>query len=329
MRAYLAGIYQTGGSTPGARSIHQRVTERVRYPHVLESFHYSSERMAKAIRRNRQRIFLDSGAFSAFTQGAWISPREYARFIRQNHDLIELAANLDVIGRGHEQVSYSNLRIMQKLLEYDGLSHLIKPVHHLRDDDDWLRRYLGEGHDFICLGGLVPESAQNQRRWLDHVWARYLTKPDGTPKVKVHGFGLANRKLIFRYPWHSVYSTSWVHISRNGGVVLDFKFPDGSISDHVVIFSETSSSRTVAGSWHYSSLSPADRMQVDRRLRQLEAKRARHPELAAAFKATFGCRMGFNPTALGRCYGLRDLCNIAYFERLGKRGVDRFVRVRQ
>ena len=49
------------------------------------------------------------------------------------------------------------------------------PVHHVRDKDYWLQRYLDEGYQHICLGGMVGESTATLRRWLDHVWHRYLT----------------------------------------------------------------------------------------------------------------------------------------------------------
>jgi hypothetical protein len=273
---------------------------------------------------------LDSGAYSAFTQSVRISPRRYARFIRQHRDLIEVAANLDVIGKGNEQLSYHNLKTLQTLLQYDGFSHLIKPVHHVRDADYWLEKYLDEGHDLICLGGLVPESTNILKRWLDHVWSEFLTNPDGTPKVKVHGFGLTTRELMFRYPFYSVDSTSWISVSRfAGGVLMDFAFDELTIGDFTISFSDRSPKRFEPNSWHYCSLPPDDRKLVDLRLQQLEAERIGDPEIEAAFKAEFGCEMGFNPEALGKSYGLRDLANISYFERACGRGVDRFVRERR
>ena len=78
---------------------------------------------------------------------------------------------------------------------------------------------------------MVKQSSKTVRRWLDHVWHYYLTNPDGTPKVKVHGFGLTARELMFRFPWGSVDSTSWMHTSRYGGVLMDHHFSDGAVRD--------------------------------------------------------------------------------------------------
>jgi hypothetical protein len=328
MEVFLGGIYHTGIARPGSGSIHLRMTERVRPRFVLESFHYMDQRMARMIRHNGQQIFLDSGAYSAHTQGVRISLREYADFIRDNADIISVAANLDMIGPGLEQWSYKRQKALETMLASDGLDQLVMPVHHLRDHDDWLRRYLDEGYGYIGLGGMVKQSSKTVRRWLDHVWHYYLTKPDGTPKIKVHGFGLTSSQLMFRFPWGSVDSTSWMHTSRYGGVLMDFHFSGGAVGDYRVDFSDRSKKRFDPNSWHYRSLVPADRKKVDQRLAQLEAERIRDPhrdpEVEADFKAEFGCKMGFNPEALGLSYGLRDLANIGYYHRAMDRRVDRF-----
>jgi hypothetical protein len=323
MQIYLGSVYHNGVAQPGSHSIHRRMTKRVRHPFVMESFHYADTPTLAAIRRNKQTIFLDSGAFSAHTRGVRIKLRSYADFISANADIIRVAANLDLIGPGNERWTYQRQKALETMLASDGLGQLIIPVHHLRDHFDWLRRYLDDGYRYIGLGGLVGESPSLRRRWLDHVWRQYLTHTDGTPKVKVHGFGcfgLASAELMFRYPWHSLDSTTWIKASHYGGSVwLDFPQADGGVKDYEITFAENG-----YGPRHYRALAPADRKLVDRRLEQLEAERIRDPEIEAAFKAERGCVMGFNPTALGCSYGLRDLANIGYFYRAMARGVDRF-----
>jgi hypothetical protein len=150
--------------------------------------------------------------------------------------------------------------------------------------------------------------------WLDRVFDKFLTNPDGTPKVKVHGFGLTTPDLLFRYPWYSVDSGTWWRVSRYGGSLLmdDLEMEDGSIQDSTVVFSDRQSHRRQ----HYRWLHLDDQRRVDRRLEQLEAERVKDPELEADFKAKFGCEMGFNPVALGKSFGLRDLGNIDFYRRL-------------
>ena len=288
MKVFLAGYYAAGRGMASANSIHRRVTATVTYPHVLESYYFVSSAILAAIRRHRQKIFLDSGAYSAFTQGAKIDLNRYAQFIRRNIDLVETAASLDVIGEGHEAESYANLKKLEALLP--GVPVL--PVHHVRDHDDWLKRYLGEGYRHLAIGGMVGKSTPVLRLWLDHIWSKYLTNEDGTPKVRLHGFGLTNHELMLKYPWYSVDSTSWLIVSHLGGVMLDLGSRlDGTITNYKIDFSNRSSKRYDMKSWHFTCLKNDERETVLAQLAELEATRIRDLELEAAFKAKLGTEL--------------------------------------
>ncbi len=195
------------------------------YPYDLESFHYLRRvsAAAKYYREKKKDIFLDSGAFSMFTQKIKVDLGEYASYIKKNQDIIHIASNLDEIGRGKEKESYRN----QKTLERMGAK--IQPVHHARDDDKWLLKYMAEGYDYIFLGGMVPETSKYLKEWLDHIFGKYLTRKDGSAKIKVHGFGLTTVDLMRRYPWYSVDSTSWVLAGRFGNIYLDLPHGDAKI----------------------------------------------------------------------------------------------------
>jgi hypothetical protein len=324
LKVFAADVYHGGRCSPGSCSIHTKVSENYRYPHVLESFYYvNTIGKLKTIRGNKQKIFLDSGAYSAFTQGARISLPQYASFIQKNADIIEIASSLDVIGEGNEQQSYNNFKELERLL---GRGRVL-PVHHARDDDRWLRRYLDEGYDYIALGGMVRETTPALRLWLDNVWHYFLTNPDGTARVKVHGFGLTTRALMFGYPWWSVDSTSWVSTSNFGGMLMAFTQADGSIKDVKIDFSEKSSARYKLNGWHFYNLPPDDQEAVLAGLAKLEAKRERHLGIEAAFQMHLGCEMGFHPPALAKSFGMRDLGNLEYFKQAMERGVNKFIRL--
>ena len=102
---------------------------------------------------------------------------------------------------------------------------------------------------------------------------------DGKPKVKVHGFGMTTRELLFRYPWASVDSTSW-YSSRYGGCFLDVPDDDGTVRDYKIDFSSRSGKR----SWHYDRLPPPHRKAISDRLEELEATRIRDPEFEAGLE---------------------------------------------
>ena len=160
-------------------------------------------------------LFLDSGAFSAFTQGIKIDIQEYISFIKEHKDAISVYANLDVIGKNKDSArrTYQNQKIMEKA----GLNPL--PVFHLHEPFKYLKRYCNT-YEYISLGAMVGSSSVVLIPWLDRCFSEYICDPSGMPKIKVHGFGMTSLKLMLRYPWYSVDSTSWVLTGRLGGVYV-------------------------------------------------------------------------------------------------------------
>jgi hypothetical protein len=163
-------------------------------------------------KQNKVSLFLDSGAYSAWSQGSAIDIDEYIKFIKKNKKSIDIYANLDSINNPEE--TYTN----QKYMEEQGLTPV--PVYHYGEDIKWLQKYLEKGYDYIALGGMVPISTVQLIKWLDKIYGEYLTDSDGMPVCKVHGFGLTSLRLMQRYPWYSVDSTSWVLTGRMGSVFV-------------------------------------------------------------------------------------------------------------
>lgn len=288
----MAGIFHGGRGTQNTQSENLMVSrDHMNAEWMLESYHYvGNPTMTRIIRDSGRTVFMDSGAFSMFTQGIQIDPKEYGRYLLDNADIWHVASNLDDTTKTPE-ISYRN----QKTLEDMGCK--VQPVFHAREDPTWLKRYLDEGYDYIFLGGMVPESTGWLREWLDGLWEHYLTHPDGTPRVKVHGFGLTTLDLMFRYPWYSVDSTSWVMASRMGTIYVDLPHRDVKVQ-----ISERSPKRQQLDQ-HYDSLP----------VPMQEAIKARVEEL------------GFNIELLRTMYGWRDVFNVEYFNRIQHRRVDRFV----
>ena len=161
---------------------------------------------------NKVNLFLDSGAFSAWTQNTEINIQDYISFIKENEDVIDVYANLDVIGDASR--TWKN----QQIMEQAGVNPV--PVFHYGEDIKWLKRILKRGYQYISLGGMVSISNKDLIPWLDNLWTNYLTDEKGLPICKVHGFALTSLKLMLRYPWYSVDSTSWVVTGRMGGIFV-------------------------------------------------------------------------------------------------------------
>jgi len=198
-------------------------------------------------------LFLDSGAFSAYTQGTTVDLNEYIEFIKEHENIIDVYANLDVIGDA--EATWINQRKMEKA----GLHPL--PVYHLDDSQEYLHRYLDK-YEYIGLGGMARGVVTNTRtKFLDRCFHTICDTKDRLPKVKVHGFGLTSLRLMMRYPWYSVDSTSWVVTGRVGSVFIPKRRNGRYIYDEdswKIVVSTKSPDKKEAGK-HISTLTPGEK----------------------------------------------------------------------
>lgn len=259
MKLYLAGIYTANFKIGG--SLYNRLTEnekrqRESATNLLESYHYiHRQTFVDSIRADGRKVFLDSGAFSAFTKGVEVDLPKYCDYIKRNKDIIEhvdgtlLASVLDGIG--------DPLKTWQNQLAMEQLGVRPLPCFHYGEDERYLEWYIAN-YDYITLGGMVPISTPQLKLWLDRIWEKYLTDGSGRPRIKVHGFGLTTVSLMERYPWYSVDSSSWVQIARVGGMLL---MPEA----RVINVSNQSPQRRVEGQ-HIDTLTPLQRQAVEQKL---------------------------------------------------------------
>lgn len=150
------------------------------------------------------KFFLDSGAFSAFTQNTQININQYIQFILDNGLQQSIYANLDVIGNSTE--TWRN----QKRMEKAGLHPL--PVYHSDDKGDYLD-FMLDNYRHFAIGGMAKTPYTQRRLFLDRVFQKIK---NSNKSVKIHGFGLTDLDLICRYPWHSVDSTTHNVAARFG-----------------------------------------------------------------------------------------------------------------
>lgn len=241
-------------------------------PNYLGSFYDLRQREVDSmIKPDQFTFFLDSGAFSAWSRGTSIDIDEYCAFIKANIELIEVCACLDVIpgapGRKatvqeREQAAEQTWTNYQYMLN-EGLDPL--PVFHYGEDFRFLERMLDFGCKYIGIGGLVGIPSPNRRAWLDRLFLR-LTDDKGMPIVKTHGFGMTSVPLIFRYPWYSVDSTTWIKITANGAVYLPAMVNDEFVFDQIpstVSVSDRNPKQGVGGK-AANTMSPAMRKILDR-----------------------------------------------------------------
>lgn len=285
MKIYTAAVF-TNNYCRGQRhyeDLNEREKEILNnLPNILESYHYvGKEKMVDQMRQVEAKIFLDSGAFSAYNLGVELSLTAYCEYIKRNMDLIRveddivLASVLD--GIGDALTTYRNQLQMERL----GVRAL--PCFHAGEDERYLEYYVAN-YSYITLGGLVGSNPQQLAIWLDRMWDRYLTDGAGRPKLKVHGFGITSIPLMERYPWYSCDSSSWIQATSFGSIITPDFGP--------LWISDKSPSRHDAGQ-HISTLTQIEQREV---IETIERDGFTYERLSTSYKS----RAAFNLFAFGR-----------------------------
>lgn len=177
--------------------------------------------------RNLVKLFLDSGAYSAWTKNQPLDIGEYIKFCKANESSIWTAVNMDVIpgefGRRHDfsqdeiersaKQSYDNL----KRIRDAGVNAI--PVFHQGEPFEWLEKYLADGEKYIGMSAGKFLRVDEQMAWLDKAWT-ILTNKKGEPYVKIHGFALTSYDLMSNYPWYTVDSTTWSLTPGYGQIII-------------------------------------------------------------------------------------------------------------
>lgn len=220
MNVFMAAVY-SNSYMPGMNRYvkltehEQRLVSEI--PHILESWHYvGKQSFVDHMRNNGAKIFLDSGAFSAYTLGVELKVSDYCEYITRNMDILRVDGNAIMAsvldGIGDPLQTYRN----QMEMEARGFSPL--PCFHAGEDERYLEWYV-KNYEYITLGGMVGSSTKQLCIWLDRIWDRYLVDGSGRPRLKVHGFGITAIPIMERYPWHSCDSSSWIQSAAFGSIV--------------------------------------------------------------------------------------------------------------
>ena len=260
-KLYLAGIYTSNFAKTS--QLYHRLDPREKaardgVKHILESYHYiHKQSYVDKIRADGVQVFLDSGAFSAFSKGAEVDLPAYCEYILRNKDIILhedgvcLASVLDGIG--------DPLKTWQNQMAMESLGVRPLPCFHYGEDERYLEYYMAN-YPYITLGGMVPISTAQLLHWLDRLWEKYLTDGSGRPKLKVHGFGLTTQVLMDRYPWWSIDSSTWVQNAAMGYVFIP---GHGSIS----VSSQSPDAKKIGK--HLHTVSPMTRAAIEAKIRGL------------------------------------------------------------
>lgn len=177
---------------------------------------------------SNNKLFIDSGAYSAWSKNKPIDVDDYIKFINENTDKFTLFASVDDIPgelrrkptlweqRESPAKSWHNyLYMREQVKDKDKLL----PVFHIGEDFRHLQNMLdatfnGEHIPYIGLGGTVGLACTVKEDWYKQCFK--IIQQSSNPNVKVHAFGMTNLEILENYPFESADSTTWLMAAING-----------------------------------------------------------------------------------------------------------------
>lgn len=182
------------------------------------------------------KLFIDSGAFSAHTKGKEVDVDAYIKFMNEIDDVVWVFAQVDKIpGRFGQpktpqeladapRESWENyLYMVDKVKSRDKLL----PIFHQGEDFKWLRNMLEYKHSdgkpiwYIGISPANDVSVTEKKKWLEVVFK--IIKESSNPNVHTHAFGMTTLNVLEQYPFTSADSTSWLLSAANGSIIVDGK----------------------------------------------------------------------------------------------------------
>jgi len=178
-----------------------------KYPYLLSSFlyiHKVSQYLPK-IFQFKKLFILDSGAHTLQKEGKEVDYDklvfEYAEFVK-NHKEIDEYVELDIENK-------VGLRQVEKWREYLTKKVGKSPIvvwHRERGKKYWL--YMVKRYPYVGFSGFVV--TPDGEKEVPDKYIGWFIKTAHDYNTKVHGFGFTRVKLLKKFPFDSVDSSSWV-----------------------------------------------------------------------------------------------------------------------
>ena len=173
---------------------------------------YVNERseIEKQCKNGRQRLFVDSGAFSAATRGIQISVDDYIDWLNKWSTGMEKFCSWDVIPVGDinpkdsAKQSWENyLYMYERVNEPEKLVY----VYHNGEPIEYLHKAIEFGCKKIALGGIAKATTPVRKAFFESVKETL----EAHPEIDVHAFGMTSIDLLKEYTFiNSGDSTTWL-----------------------------------------------------------------------------------------------------------------------
>lgn len=181
-------------------------------------------------------IFIDSGAYSAYTKGAVIDVDAYINWLNEYGDAFTVFAQVDFIpGKSNveqdpdiylkaPQYSWENYLYMWKKLRPELRDKLLL-VFHQGEDFKWLKNALewrdpetGERMKYLGISPHTEVTSANRLKFCKEVFR--IIKQSSNPEICTHGFGMTALHLLKHIPFTSVDSTTWLQTAIHGQILV-------------------------------------------------------------------------------------------------------------
>lgn len=181
------------------------------------------------------KLFIDSGAYTAWSKDKKLDVNSYIKYLNDNIDYIEIAACIDNIPGELTRTATLKEREESPLITWENYLYMrgkiadkdkLLPVFHMGEDFKHLENMLnyiteeGKHLNYIGLGGTVGSPTHVKDKWYNTVFKAIRNSKN--PKVKIHAFGMTSLKLLEKYPFFSADSTGWIMCSANGGIYTKY-----------------------------------------------------------------------------------------------------------
>lgn len=164
------------------------------------------------------KLFIDCGAYTAFTQDVVIDIDTYVNYINEIIDYVDIVASLDVIGgKGDADTDKKTYENYLYLKQHIKNPHKLLPTYHQGDKFEYLEKYLNDPDiDYMALGGLV---GANKNVLTNFFKSCYTIINRVRPDMCIHAFGMTSKPLLRSFPFTSADSTGWIMTAANGCIM--------------------------------------------------------------------------------------------------------------
>lgn len=180
------------------------------------------------------KLFIDSGAFSAYTKGKEIDVDDYIAYLNEYGDYFNVMVQVDYIpGKSNvvqdrqvyldaPRISWENFLHMREKLNKRLWDRFI-PVFHEGEDFKWLENmltYVDADGNHLAYIGISPHTETTTDRRLIFCKEVFRRIKALNPQVKTHGFGMTALNILQYIDFTSVDSTTWLKGAIYGSILV-------------------------------------------------------------------------------------------------------------